>query len=411
MKTNLLSQFIKQVSMIYCLISISVFQTFAQNHPVAQWEDVSMMPGVVSNVPNTIHMSYGMDMYVATTYNAMGSSIFISQDGLVWEQDSNKVFPLNNNWVGGFIYVDDYFYATVGSVFYKSSDLENWTNIGTQGLFNGNGLRYLNGVFFHPAPNGLAMSSDTGQTWTTILDDAEYMDIAYGNGKFVAVGRASAKGVMHVSNDGATWTNIYDVDDDLDMFYSIDYHDGKFMLSGNNGMIGESSDGENWTFSTPTGATQTLMSIRRILGAWVTNSTFQVYYSLDNGANWTEASVSGSVGQFKTVVELNGFGFIPGNNAHFIKTTDQATSITNLEELSTINLYPNPASTQITLDNLKTGSAINIYDALGKLVYHNINHINERFTLDVSHFNEGVYFIQISNNIHSTETKKLIVSK
>jgi len=82
--------------------------------------------------------------------------------------------------------------------------------------------------------------------------------------------------------------------------------------------------------------------------------------------------------------------------------------------VSTINIFPNPATNQWTIDNGQWKiESVEIYDATGREVYienHQTPNSNSETIIDVSKFPEGVYVarIQATNFI---ETKKLIVAK
>lgn len=63
----------------------------------------------------------------------------------------------------------------------------------------------------------------------------------------------------------------------------------------------------------------------------------------------------------------------------------------NLVDDPTIIVYPNPASTSITLKSTATILKISMYDLSGKLLFENINN-NQ---VDIGHFEKGVYFLKI----------------
>ena len=66
--------------------------------------------------------------------------------------------------------------------------------------------------------------------------------IAFGNGRFVAVGDS---GRRIVSTDGITWTN--DMTGGIDLLSGIAYGNGRFVAVGGSGRRVISTDGVNWT--------------------------------------------------------------------------------------------------------------------------------------------------------------------
>ena len=82
---------------------------------------------------------------------------------------------------------------------------------------------------------------------------------------------------------------------------------------------------------------------------------------------------------------------------------------------ATVKLYPNPASTIINLEitgaSEKSSGYINIYDALGHLVYsENLN--RDQFTItkqiDVSSFKSGIYFVTLTLDSNNKTTLKFV---
>ncbi|MDR1468954.1 MAG: hypothetical protein LBT00_06640 [Spirochaetaceae bacterium] len=103
--------------------------------------------------------------------------------------------------------------------------------------------------FFKPIP-------DSGVYWTAVEDspfssgsDDRISDIAYGDGKFVAVGiykdGSNWKGEMAYSVDGVTWTKV--TDSKLGYAQPVTYGGGKFVSGGEGGKMAYSTDGVTWT--------------------------------------------------------------------------------------------------------------------------------------------------------------------
>jgi hypothetical protein len=94
-------------------------------------------------------------------------------------------------------------------------------------------------------------------------------------------------------------------------------------------------------------------------------------------------------------------------------TTGQGVGIAEASSIQNINLFPNPANDIVTihLNSESTfASSINIYNSIGALVKSeslNFNSGNNLQTLDVSHLNSGLYFIEITGN-SKKQTFKLI---
>jgi len=125
--------------------------------------------------------------------------------------------------------------------------------------------------------------------------------IAYGNGKFVAVG---SSGQMAASTDGAIWTDV-DVSNifGYTSINAITYGNGKFIVGGVDGKMATSTNGTTWTLVDVTNVFGELGSVRAITygdGKFVAGGEYlsstapmeiKIAYS-SNGTTWTPASSS-----------------------------------------------------------------------------------------------------------------------
>ena len=98
-------------------------------------------------------------------------------------------------------------------------------------------------------------------------------------------------------------------------------------------------------------------------------------------------------------------GIIAGDTITSLYTT----SINNLNSDERINIYPNPVSDILTLKNVGNYSKITIRDIVGKIVYH-CDKLVDIKQIDCQNFNNGLYYITISNN-KKVVTHKIIIAK
>ncbi len=73
---------------------------------------------------------------------------------------------------------------------------------------------------------------------------------------------------------------------------------------------------------------------------------------------------------------------------------------------STLSVYPNPATDTIHISAKVALSSLALYDVYGKLILKKETDTNK---LDVSRFNSGIYFLEVSSNSHKV-VKKVIVN-
>lgn len=97
--------------------------------------------------------------------------------------------------------------------------------------------------------------------------------------------------------------------------------------------------------------------------------------------------------------------------AYSIKENETVTSdgMINLKDKQVL-LYPNPASTSFMVETEQVIEQIEIINSLGVPVYR--NRIKEkRYTINISNFPEGIYFINIQSSTGSYITRKLLIRK
>jgi len=140
----------------------------------------------------------------------------------------------------------------------------------------------------------------SGGTWTLVTagnnplyGEQDFLCVAYGGGKFVATGQ---KGLIAYSTDGVTWTEtknhpipepsqIYDC-----TMWSIAYGNGKFVAVGERNMVVYSTDGITWTQATIPMNINDLFSVAYGNGKFViAGNGRQRVYSAD-GINWTAST-------------------------------------------------------------------------------------------------------------------------
>ncbi len=76
--------------------------------------------------------------------------------------------------------------------------------------------------------------------------------------------------------------------------------------------------------------------------------------------------------------------------------------------LQSVNIYPNPAHSQITITNLPLNSTINITDISGRVLYTAYNKQNSTAQIPLNGISNGMYFVQIING-ENKENRKVVV--
>lgn len=174
--------------------------------------------------------------------------------------------------------------------------------------------------------------------------------------------------------------------------------------------------------------------------SWIRNSSSDLYNLTDTLFNihWSDIKLNSSNGNtanmtgylYKTEILINGlvvdYKYFPELNsdstmrfAYSVQTYDSSyvapppttTSLSEIEKLSSINIYPNPSNDKIFIDfNINDNINLVIYDVFGKLVYKtfysNVN-TNRIESIDISEYMNGIYILQFTSDNHKI-VKKII---
>jgi hypothetical protein len=129
-----------------------------------------------------------------------------------------------------------------------------------------------------------------------------------------------------------------------------------------------------------------------------------------NGNHYPIATVSSLATSFGGSPTVSQYGSYMKNIVAGIENMDVVTT--------SCNLFPNPASTTITLNLNLTGNKkveVRLFNSIGEQINVTINadgiQGSNNYNLDVTHVSEGIYFAQISLDGVLTSTKRFVVTK
>jgi len=199
-----------------------------------------------STATNLYDITYGNGQFVAVD-DAAGA-IVTSPDGRTWINHSVGL----TNFIDGIAYGNGEFVAVgwdsqmrLGSIV-TSPDGLTWTTRTSGTTDELIGVTYGNNQFAAVGGVGTILTSPDGVTWIERLSGTgeDLLGVTYGSNQFAAVGR---EGTVVTSPDGVTWTNHQSATTLLD-FESIAYGNGRFLAVGDTNVL-TSTDGVTWSQS------------------------------------------------------------------------------------------------------------------------------------------------------------------
>ena len=193
-------------------------------------------------------------------------------------------------------------------------DITNWKQ-----LVNGryNDIIFVNSRLVSVGAKGNIATSTDGTTWQVVEynkkdDIGDLVAVTYGNGKWVAVGGTSKKGVTVVSTDGLHWSvvNSYSTSKITDIHFA----NNLFVKVGAKSLKSYSSDGESWhsgyfgTIIDGASADFTSVTYDNIHNKWIAVGTARgdLIYTSSDGNRWDENSFRPSGISLNDVDSYNG---------------------------------------------------------------------------------------------------------
>lgn len=102
-----------------------------------------------------------------------------------------------------------------------------------------------------------------------------------------------------------------------------------------------------------------------------------------------------------------------GFSLSFLNSTfvfDCTTGIKNIEANNTISIFPNPTTSEITVNSNVELQKIELYDISGQLLLVEKSKENKQ-TINLNSFSNGVYFLKLYNNERLIKNEKLVILK
>ena len=240
---------------------------------------------------NLDSITYGNSIFVIAS-NA-DNGIYTSSDGINWINRELKVYSN---------YAKNNIKASFNTVRFVNNQFVIVT-----------GTQYTNSAGAITRREGHVLVSNNGINWTDKVELANsLMEIAYGNGMYVAVG---TEGSIYTSTDLSNWTKR--ISNTSLKLVGVSFGKGLFVITGDSGTILTSSDGINWVKQV-SNTDSYLIRSRYGNGMYVAvgyNCT--VLTSID-GINWTEQDDGFTGGTWYGMVYANNRYVITGN--HLVST-------------------------------------------------------------------------------------------
>jgi photosystem II stability/assembly factor-like uncharacterized protein len=383
--------------------------------------------GLGSNVQEFTRTTDGGSTWTAGT---------IDVGNTVWELNNISPISATTAWVSAINNITGDANNGVGYISKTSDGGVTWTPQ-CETCFQVAGSSFLNGVYFWNANVGVAYgdpegteyeiwrTTDGGDSWTRVpgASIANPLSGEYGyNSSPIAAGGTlwfpTNRGRLYRTTDqGATWTAAQAPLTDFGAEAqngSIDFSDANNGYLQKNVVAGAvttrtyattTNGGATW--STPAPFTGTRFILNYIPGTTTMVATSQAdpvgtSVSTDNGATWTDIEPAGTEQRGASAFLNSTTGWCAGFSTDAL--SDGVYKLTgtlgtqNFENATKFKVYPNPASSMVTISAANADSyKLSVTDITGKVVMtKSLNGIEN--TLDISSLSTGAYFFELSSD-------------
>jgi hypothetical protein len=266
---------------------------------------------------------YGTPIYTGSQFIVLNNlTTWFSKDGKTWKEQASDISGGGTLFWSGTHLVAMAWGGPAGLIVRDSTDGTHWTAYprctGPGGSTRQ--VRYFEGPHLFVTAGSLSASVD-GANWVAPSEPASALGVAYGDGRFVAVG---AHGAAWVSQDGHTWVqNQTGSTEDLN---DVAYGAGVFVAVGALGRIMTSPDGLAWQ-SPPSYFFGNLTSVLYAKGTFLAvGSDSSVGLVSTDGLNWRSTDLKVNILAYDVPVASFALGkFLVSSSSGLLVSEDART--------------------------------------------------------------------------------------
>ncbi|MGC4038612.1 MAG: T9SS type A sorting domain-containing protein [Chitinophagaceae bacterium] len=288
--------------------------------------------------PRTVYIVCQGAEYLNSKYFQWGNEgLVISDDGVNYRYLSGNYYAVASSGSGNYIGAGS---VSSAGVVWKSGDFSTWTDHSPSSLSPLYGLAWNGAEYLAVGDRSVAKSTDNGNTWSQIATPSKtYMSLAYGAGKYVAVGYDADTYAAEIgySATGTSWTVANSANN---WYFRVKYVNNAFFAFGYDndtytGIVMYSADGLAWSDITPSLAFTTYYyndivydgSKYVLMGTEADYSFFSVTSTTPaTPASWANKSVVSGVPGGVTIGGTWGDGAFAYSNGKFAGSVVDATT-------------------------------------------------------------------------------------
>jgi len=357
----------------------------------------------------------------ATAFAQIGNDLYVGGEGGVYKtsNDGNDWLHIYSRGTSLAVKGSNIYAGASSGIFMSSNNGNNWSVLASGANFNVNCLASFNnrvfaGTSYDGGMNstGTIYYSDNGTNF--INSSGIWLTTIYSIEKFgPRLFASSAYSIYGSSNNGISWGSPWgSISGGANCMALCD---NKIFAGNGHGVSVSSDSGNTWQLRN-NGITNTNINAFAVSGGNIfAASTFprNIYVSSNYGLSWT------SVNEGLPDVQINALT-IKGNNI-LVATYNGVwsrplsqiyTKIKEEDNNNSFSIFPNPATSHITISNHNFSSSdkttITIFNLSGEQMMFDLFEGKDHSEIDVSALSKGLYVVKIQN-VSDMECKKLVI--
>lgn len=275
---------------------------------------------------------------------------------------------------------------------------------------------------------GLLKTTDGGISYTPITLSGSVTDIIFTSNQNGLVSTSKylssntyVYSLLKTTDLGSSWTEVYTDTMTgvtglnhriINEIYFIDDNSG-YAVGGNGLFLKTTNGGSSWTssFINPYTNLTGLHFTSENVGYM--NNAGGIYKTTDGGVSWQVQNISPLSIINRIHFANDTIGYAAGD-AGIFKTINggQTTGLSELHNNFSISIFPNPFSTQTTLqtDNLLKNATLTVYNLYGQTVKQIKNISGQTVTLSRDNLASGLYFVRLKQDNKVIAADKLVIT-
>lgn len=385
-----------ETSRVDNISGFNIYETFLSTNNGDNWTSLN---STFKNTNISSFVENNNNIFAFTAHE-----IFIStNNGVHWDSINNSLS--NRNILSSAIKDTIIFVGTDSGMFISSNNGKFWTACGLNNfslnllsISEKNIFAYSPGYHFqiYNQPSALFLSTNNGNSWVSKSSPSENINALLIHGNYIFTGVGWQGGAVKKSFNSELDNNLYGIfisQDSGQVWFPVDNGLPESAVINSLSQSGDKIFASSFWYDF--GSQQDLSG---------------VFLSQNNGNYWfpMNEGLSSNI-HINNLVPSVDYLFASSNSGLWKRPLTEFVGIIGTNSHTIFNLYPNPTKSAITIQLSKIGQyCITLENLQGQEMLKKKIILDDNYTIDVSHLQNGIYIIILQNGFEKQEQKLIV---